>query len=450
MRLECETSFYNDEKLDGDLTHAQETADEAKELAEQAGGTATNYLYESVEKGLVVSRTKVATDTEVEALTTPNSRVTADGFDVYKDGETRVAHFGETTVLGSNGKPQQVIDNTSLKFTSGQGATKMIIENGIVGEGMNDQSSVKIPDGYVVNNAIDPSVLAQSAATTCKNVIVRSAPDEYAVSVNEIRLDARFRGNAWDSDYEHTDEYRSDDIGLPFGGVTLENGVLSVTISETEQSNWIAIATDFAAMFPTGTYAGFEVYVDFYLRYEIEDAQMTIGTRDEYGDIGAKSFTIGSHNTASGTGSVAIGKALIASDNYSVVVGESNNMESEKSGGRTPVAFAVGADYRTPFAVLKTGAVCMSSNNMGRVADQSYPANSKTDVTVTFKASFPFPPFVFLTLTENNVPSSAIADYGNIQIYLKSVTQDGFVATVVNGGSAAHSFSFNWLAFSII
>jgi hypothetical protein len=87
---------------------------------------------------------------------------------------------------------------------------------------------------------------------------------------------------------------------------------------------------------------------------------------------------------------------------------------------------------------------------MRRVADQSYPANSKTDVTVTFKSPYPSPPFVFLTLTESNVPSSAIADYGKIQIYLKSVTQDGFVATVVNGGSAAHSFSFNWLAFSII
>lgn len=94
MRLECETSFYNDEKLDDDLTHAQETADEALEQAEQAAGTATNYLYDSVEKGLVVSRTKVETDTEVEALTTPNSRVTSSGFDVYKDGETRVAHFG--------------------------------------------------------------------------------------------------------------------------------------------------------------------------------------------------------------------------------------------------------------------------------------------------------------------------------------------------------------------
>jgi hypothetical protein len=450
MKLECETSFYNDEKLDGDLTHAQETADEAKEIAEQAAGTATNYLYNSIEKGLVVSRTKVATDTQVEELTTPNSRVVSDGFDIYKDGTTRVAHFGETTVLGSSGKPQQVIDNTSLKFTSGQGATKMIIENGIVGEGMNDQSSVKIPDGYVANNAIDPSVLAQFAATACKNVVINSAAEDHVASVNNIRLYARFRGHAWDSDYDYTDEYRTDTISLPFSGEILNDGALSVTTGETEQSDWTTIATALAAMFPTGTYEGFEVYVDFDLRYQIEDAQMTIGTRSEYGDIGAKSFSIGSRNIASGTGSVTIGNGLSALDNYSVVVGESNNTETEKSGGHVPVTFAVGADYRTPFAVLKTGAVCMSSNNMGRVADQSYPANSKTDVTVTFKSPYPFPPFVFLTLTESNVPSSAIADYGKIQIYLKSVTQDGFVATVVNGGSAAHSFSFNWLAFSII
>jgi hypothetical protein len=57
---------------------------------------------------------------------------------------------------------------------------------------------------------------------------------------------------------------------------------------------------------------------------------------------------------------------------------------------------------------------------------------------------------VFLTLTENNIPSSAIADYASVQLYVKSVSEDGFVATVVNGGAAAHSFGFSWFAVSII
>ena len=428
---------------------AQETAEEAQQMAEDAAKVATNYLHFSNNKGLIISQTPVTSDAEAEALTASNSRVTTQGFDVYKNGTTRVAHFGESTVIGQNGNPQQTIDNTSMAFTDAQSKQKFLIQNDITGTGENGSTSVEINNYLDGNNVLDPTLLAQEAAYACDGMTVTSASDEYAISTDNIRLWARLRGYARNTTTYDSIEERSEDVSLVVDNAELENGVLTVTVGESSQADWTGAATAFASMFPSG-YDDFMVYVEFDLFYEIKDAQMTLGTRATGTEVGAKSVSIGSNNEASETGSVAIGRGLTVRDPYSVVVGDTNNTESERYGSYPGVAFGVGANFRTPFAVLKNGTVCMSSDNMGKVADQSYPANSKTDVAVTFKAPYPFPPFVFLTLTENNIPASALSDYASTQIYLKSVTQDGFVATVVNGGSAAHSFAFNWLAFSIL
>lgn len=428
---------------------AQETAEEAQQMAEDAAKVATNYLHFSNNKGLIISQTPVTSDAEAEALTASNSRVTTQGFDVYKNGTTRVAHFGESTVIGQNGNPQQTIDNTSMAFTDAQSKQKFVIQNDITGTGENGSTSVEINNYLDENDALDPALLAQEAAYACDGMTVASASDEYVISTDNIRLWARLRGYARNTTTYDSMEERSEDVSLVVDNAELENGVLTVTVGESSQADWTGAATAFASMFPSG-YDDFMVYVEFDLFYEIKDAQMTLGTRATGTEVGAKSVSIGSNNEASETGSVAIGRGLTVRDPYSVVVGDTNNTESERYGSYPGVAFGVGANFRTPFAVLKNGTVCMSSDNMGKVADQSYPANSKTDVAVTFKAPYPFPPFVFLTLTENNIPASALSDYASTQIYLKSVTQDGFVATVVNGGSAAHSFAFNWLAFSIL
>lgn len=428
---------------------AQETAEEAQQMAEDAAKVATNYLHFSNNKGLIISQTPVTSDAEAEALTASNSRVTTQGFDVYKNGTTRVAHFGESTTIGRNGNPQQTIDSTSMAFTDAQSKQKFLIQNDITGIGENDRTSVEINNYLDGNNALDPTLLAQEAAYACDGMTVTSASDEYVISTNNIRLWARLRGYARNTTTYDSMEERSEDVSLVVDDAELENGVLTVTVGESSQADWTGAATAFASMFPSG-YDDFTVYVEFDLYYEIKDAQMTLGTRGTGTEVGAKSVSIGSNNEASETGSVAIGRNLTVRDPYSVVVGDTNNTESERYGSYPGVAFGVGANFRTPFAVLKNGTVCMSSDNMGKVADQSYPANSKTDVTVTFKSPYPFPPFVFLTLVENNIPASALSDYASTQIYLKSVTQDGFVATVVNGGAAAHSFAFNWLAFSIL
>lgn len=71
----------------------------AKKTADQAGKTATNYLSWSAEYGLIVSED--ATE-DVTEMTGGNVRLGSDGLGVYK-GQTKVAQFGETVVVGQDG-----------------------------------------------------------------------------------------------------------------------------------------------------------------------------------------------------------------------------------------------------------------------------------------------------------------------------------------------------------
>ena len=450
MKLECETSFYNDEKLDGDLTHAQETADEAKEIAEQAAGTATNYLYNSIEKGLVVSRTKVETDTEVEALTTPNSRVVSDGFDVYKDGTTRVAHFGETTVLGKSGNAQQIIDNDSLAFTSGGTDPVFLIENNVDGIGSNSETLVEVSDGYLnQDGTLNKTELADILDTMISGYEITSADGDYVSTAVGATLVAELFGTGQEPGGDYTDyKYLTSDIAFYD---TLTNGVLTArATSETEPSDWYDFIDAFVALFPSGT-TNYTLYLNFKLTYDIKDVQMTVGSRTKNSNIGARSVSIGSDNTASGTGAVAIGKGLTVYDDYSVVIGENNvDIEDPNTGTHLPTAFAIGANGTTPFAVLKNGLIVMSRANSGVSKQQQFAAGSRTDVRIDFPYEYPNTPFIFLTLNEDNVPAAAVSDYGRVQIYLKIADTTGFTATVVNGGTNVHTFNFSWFAISIM
>ena len=450
MRLECETSFYNDEKLDDDLTHAQETADEAKEIAEQAGGTATNYLYDSVEKGLVVSRTKVATDTEVEALTTSNSRVTSDGFDVYKDGTTRVAHFGETTVIGEEGNAKLVVDSDSLELITASTAPAFKVENGIEGTGSNAEKWVEVTEGYLnQDGTLNKTAFASILEAMVGGRVLTSAPGDYVTTATGAELIVDLFGSGMVPGGDYSDMLSQFEV-YDFTP-TLTNGVLTATaVRKSSPSEWNDFIDNFVLLFPEGT-TNYQLYMTFTLTYKISDVQMTLGTRNAQEDIGARSVSIGGNNIASGTGSVAIGKDLKAVDDYSVIIGENNvDIEDPYTGIHMPTAFAIGAGGTTPFAVLKNGIMVMSAVNSGKSPQQQFAANTATNVRIDFQYEYPNTPFIFLTLNEDNVPSSAVSDYGRIQIYLKAADTTGFTATVVNGGAANHTFSFSWFAISIM
>jgi hypothetical protein len=424
----------------------------ATRKAIEAGKTATNYLHFSNNKGLVVSQTPVETDAQIEALATPNSRVVSDGFDVYKNGTTRVAHFGEQTAIGENGKSQLTLDSTSLNFNAATGTSRFTIANSVIGHGSSQERYIEVSETKEYLNedgTLNEATLASLIAEKVSQRQMTSAPYDYviAATTSNSTMVMRLFGYAFDSNLTTTGDYSSSEL-LEFS-ISLSNGVLTATCSESAESDWTDFVSEFAAKFPTGA-TEHMLWLTFTLNYPISDVQMTLGSRKSESRIGARSVCIGNDNTASGTGSVAIGKGLTVTDDYSVIVGENNIVMEDGMGNHMPTAFAVGANGTTPFAVLKNGIMIMSSVNSGRAPDIQYAANSRTDVRIDFQYEYPNTPFIFLTLFEDNVPASRVSDYASVQIYLKAVDVTGFTATVVNGGANPHTFSFNWFAISIM
>lgn len=455
MKLECETSFYNDEKLDTDLTHAQDTADEAKETAEealeqagQAANTAKNYLYESEDKGLVVSRTKVESDAQVEALTSPNSRVTATGFDVYRNGTTRVAHFGETTVIGEARKPQVLIENMAFIFTSSGAQPVFTVLNNVDG-GSYASENLELNGEYLnTDGTINRTALANLIDTTLGGHSIQSAEGDRITTTVGAKVYVALIGYGMYDGVSTSDMTAGTEIACH---MSLMNEAITATpISEIEPSDWYDVIDAFVALFPAGT-TNYTLHLTMTLSYTISDAAMTLGVRVENQPYGPRSVSFGNGNIASGTGAVAIGRNLTAPDDYSLIIGEDNvDIQDPNTGDHMPTAFAVGAGGSTPFAVLKSGIICMSAANSGVAPQRSYPANSKTDVQISFPHEYPSTPFIFLTLNEDDIPTSAISDYSRVQIFLQSVDTTGFTASIVNGGSHAHTFSFNWFAISVM
>ena len=346
----------------------------ATRKAIEAGKTATNYLHFSNNKGLVVSQSPVETDAQIEALTTPNSRVVSDGFDVYKNGTTRVAHFGEQTAIGESGRSQLTLDSTSLNFNAATGTSRFTIANSVIGHGSSQERYVEVSEEKEYLNqdgTLNESMLASLIATMVSGRQMTSSSYDYviAATTSNCTMVMRLFGYAFDSNMNTTDDYFSSEL-LTFS-VSLSNGVLTATCSESTESDWTAFVSEFAAKFPSGS-TNHMLWATFTLNYPISDVQMTLGSRTSESRIGARSVCIGNENVASGTGSVAIGKDLIVTDDYSVIVGEGNlPIEDADTGDHMPTAFAVGANNTTPFAVLKTGVMVMSAVNSGRAAEQN-------------------------------------------------------------------------------
>ena len=427
----------------------------ATRKAIEAGKTATNYLHFSNNKGLVVSQSPVETDAQIEALTTPNSRVVSDGFDVYKNGTTRVAHFGEQTTIGQSGRSQLVLDSTSLNFNAATGTSRLTFANGVIGHGSSREGFVQVSEyGEYLNDngTLNESYLASAIATMVSERQMTSASYDYVISAttSNCTMVMRLFGYALDSNGNSTNDYAVTEL-LSFS-VASSGGHLTATCDTSTDSDWTNLVSEFASLFPSGcTYH--MIWATFTLNYPISDVQMTLGSRAAESTIGARSVCLGNDNVASGTGSVAIGNGLVVTDDYSMAVGERNlPIEDAGTGDHMPTAFAVGANNTTPFAVLKSGVMVMSAVNSGRSAEQKYNAYTRTDVVVTFPYKYPVTPFIFLTLNEDNVPNNQndIIDYGRIQIYLKAVDQTSFTATVVNGSDTNHTFSFSWFAIGTL
>lgn len=436
---------------------------------------ATNYLYYSPEKGLVVSGYAPSSDAEVETLDSYNSRVTSEGFDVYETGVDRVAHFGQVTVLGKEGQSRQIVDSESLSFTTKEGTTVFTVENSIAGSGYSIDEDIQLSSiGTYLNsdNTLNNEAVADIIASIANGKVMTSSQYDFVSSAYNTSFEAELFGYAFVEVEYQSGESADDDPQIETGDEDITSGIeqtqqfssvlyldhtieyndgtMTATSGEILGPNLDSFVDTFSNMFPTGS-KNHELFLRFTLRYEMADVQMTVGSRKDDELIGSRSVSIGSDNVSSGVGSVAIGKNITVTDNYSVIVGEKNiPIKYLNTDTIIPTAFAVGTNGKTPFAVLKNGTVTMSSVNGGEVAQRTYKAYSLTNIRVDFEVEYPTPPFIFLTLNEDNVPNNKtdIIGYGSIQVYKKTVDTTGFTATVVNGSSKSHTFSFSWFAIS--
>jgi hypothetical protein len=339
-----------------------------------------------------------------------------------------------------------------LNFVAPTGSSQFTVKNGIIGHGYSKEVYVPLSetDEYLnADGTLNTSTLASLIADLVDRRVMSSSDYDYviAASTSNTTFVIELHGYAMSSG-ESTQDYRLQEL-VGFSITSQANGKLTITGVEAIAADWTDTAESFAALFPTGA-TNHMIWADFTLNYPISDVQMTLGARKDGSTVGAKSVSIGSDNVASGTGSIAIGKGLTATDDYSFVVGENNIPMEDGIGNHMPTAFAIGANGTTPFAVLKNGIMVMSAVNSGKSPQQQFAANTATDVRIDFEHEYPNTPFIFLTLNEDNVPQSAVSDYGSTQIYLKMADTTGFTATVVNGGTKAHTFSFSWFAISIM
>lgn len=412
--------------------------EDVNEDINDASKTATNYLYYDSTNGLIISSSASA-QTYASASTGYNTRLTSSALEI-RNGTNVLASYGDTTVIGKNGYSQQIIDGTSMKFNSGTNETLFEINSNIIG------TNEKTFYGYIdigTGNLTVSSLSQMISDTLAEYDILYSGDSDYvqeATTSNTYVNVSIFGG--YEETWKETDSQRTD-----VTDINVSNGYLTAKFAPTTSSTWTSLATAFINEFPSNTTFS-EVNLIFNFIYPVVAVAMTLGSRNEETPIGMGSVAMGENNIVSGKYSYAFGRDLTVYDNYSVVVGESNALIYNSSSGEIQeAAFAVGANGATPFAILKNGTIMMSSVNTGKYPETFLNGGTKKEVSVTFEQEYPNPPFIFLTLSENNVTN--ITDYGRMQLYLKSVTTKGFKVDMVNGSTGIHDFGFNWFAICV-
>lgn len=431
-----------------DWSPAPEDVDEG---INDASKTATNYLYYDSTNGLIISSSASA-QTYAGASVGYNTRLTNSALQI-RNGTNVLASYGDTVTIGETNKAHQVLGNNSLKFISHDGTTNFEIENYVEGESSNDNGFYDME----TTSSLTASQISSELADALNNIssyYLTSRNGDYVQNASitntfaKIYISGFALNNNSDPEDYGTMVYSSEQE-IAIETLTNENGALEVEIASTTSSDWVDLATEFLNNVPSNH--TFEATITFNIKliYPTIGIAMTFGSRNQDEPTkGIGSVSMGENNLVSGKYSYAFGRDLTVYDDYSVVVGESNALILNSSTGeKQEAAFAVGANGETPFAILKNGTIMMSSVNTGKYPETFLNAGTKKEVSVTFEQEYPNPPFIFLTLSENNVTN--ITDYGRMQLYLKSVTTTGFKVDMVNGSTGRHDFGFNWFAICV-
>ena len=368
----------------------------AKKTADKAGKTATNYLSWSAEYGLIVSEDATENPEEMEGGST---RVTYDGVEMYK-AQTRVAKFGETSVIGDEASAHVYLDPDTFNVTNDTGAQFFSVD-------MNGESE---------RLSFDKKVTSVIGVSATASVTISDSPE----------------------------------LDFIEDGVNIVVTIASVGGSYADNAGWGAIK---------GT-AKTEVYtsqsgIAFTLTYDGEHTftvswnntvQRTVLLRvRESLNMNTPSFTFGTRSDTKGSFSSTFGEGLSASHANQVVIGRYNEDSSY-------AAFIIGNGVSDPNILSNALTVDwdgnLECNNLPAMVEcgiktgATTPANSYLSFTVSFGKNFTSVPIVTATLQA----TSSSVDFNKVQISVYNITTTGFYVRVYNGTASQTSPNITWIA----
>ena len=368
----------------------------AKKTADKAGKTATNYLSWSAEYGLIVSED--ATENPDE-MTGGSTRVTYDGVEMYK-GQTRVAKFGQESVIGDEESANAYLDPDTFKITNADGV---------------DFFSVDMDGNPITTNIYKNIIKYVDGASSMELVLSDGAFDR-----------------------------------VPSGGV------ITVYLYETGSPNsttqWSVTKGTASTEAKTGSGSG----ISHTLTYDGIHTFTVSGQTGSYtrwnlavrgtGQIDAPSFMLGTRDSGSGGAfSSTAGLGLTADGDYQFVVGRYNDNDPDNAfeignGGNT-------AQKVTIFSVDRTGNA--KGNNIPTMTDcgaitgvPNVPSHSYSDIQVYFSKVFSSAPIVVVGM----MSSSTGYGTGSVSVSAHSIATYGFTARIFNNDTSARSPDIHWIA----
>lgn len=362
----------------------------------QAAKVATNYMTWSSQYGLVISED--ATENP-EEMTGGSTRVTYDGVEMYK-GQTRVAKFGETSVIGDEDSAHVYLDPDTFNVTNDTGAQFFSVD-------MNGESE---------RLSFDKKVTSVIGVSATASVTISDSPE----------------------------------LDFIEDGVNIVVTIASVGGSYADNAGWGAIK---------GT-AKTEAYTSqsgivFTLAYDGEhtftvswnntvERTVLLRVRESL-NMNTPSFTFGTRSDTKGSFSSTFGEGLSASHANQVVIGRYNE-DSDNA------AFIIGNGVSDPNILSNALTVDwegnLECNNLpammecGQITVSNVASHSYADYQVTFTKTFSSAPIVVVGM------QTASTGYGtgSVSVSAHSITATGFTARIFNNDSSARSPYIHWIA----
>lgn len=375
----------------------------AKKTADQAGKTATNYLSWSTEYGLIVSEDATENVTE---MTGGNTRINADGVEMYK-GQTRVAKFGEESVVGDEDGAHVYLDPDTFNVTSSDRVQffsvdmdgevrSVIVSSRPVNTDVSDYSGYPYRWTSSLNN--NPLNLETGDGFVIKFMIETANETGGAESVSDISF---VKGTAKTS----TVSMMGEDYDVAYDGDS--TFAFEGWVSSAEYITW---------------------------RYWQQTTKQVL----------TPAYTVGTRTGGTkGAFSVAIGEGITAEEENQIGLGKYNEGDSNNL---LELGYGTDTNPKNVFAIDKSGNIAANNHptmiECGLKTGATTSANTYQSFQITFTKTFTSTPIVTATLQA----TSSSVDFNKIQISVYNITTTGFYVRVYNGMSSQTAPNISWTA----